>query len=153
MDARRAGVCPRRCSTSVSTTLGARLEGEVPLPTAALAMKRGNVAMEALAPNETGSVAPGKGAPSSAGKAAPAAGPLGTIAVSSDTVTTSSPLAFLALSVGMTTSSAFLFREESSSATTGGTLATDGWPIFFAPVLQLYRVSKRDLNTMKDRHR
>src|SRR3954468_16017700 len=134
-------------------TPGARLEGEVPLATAAFAMKRGNVAMEAPAPKETGSVAPGKGAPSSAGKVAPAACSFGAIAVSSDTVMTSSPLAFLALSAGTTTSSAFLFREGSSSATTGGTLATDGWPIFFAPVLQLYRVSKRDLNTTKDRHR
>src|SRR4051812_43953800 len=105
-------------------------------------MKRGNIAIEAPAPKEAGSAAPSKGAPSLVGKAAAATGSLGAIAVSSDTVTTSSPLAFLALSAGTKTSSAFLFREGSSSATTGGTLATDGWPIFLAPVLQFNRVSK-----------
>src|SRR3954466_13055034 len=135
----------------IGDPIGAWLKGEVPLAVAALAMKRGNVAMEAPAPKEAGSAAPSKGAPSMVGKAASATASLGAVAVSSDTVTTSSPLAFLALSAGTTTSSAFLFREGSSSAMTGGTLATDGWPIFFAPVLQLYRVSKSDPNTMKDK--
>ena len=114
-------MCPRRCSTSASATPGARLEGEVPLAVAALAMKRGNVAIEAPAPKEAGSAAPGEGAPSFAGKASSVTGSLGATAVSSETVTTSSPLAFLALSAGATTSSAFHFQEGSSSLTTGGT--------------------------------
>src|SRR3954469_15603732 len=105
-------------------------------------MKRGKVAMDAPAPKEAGSSIPGEEAPSLIVKAASAAGSLGAIVVSSDTVTTSSPLAFLALSVGAATSSAFLFREGSSSLTTGGTLATVGWPIFFTPVLQINCVSK-----------
>ena len=128
-------MCPRRCSTSTSVTPGARLEGEVPLAVADLAMKRGNVAMEAPAPKETVSVTPGEGAPSFVGTAASIAGSFGATAVSSEIVTTSSPLVFLALSAGAMTSSAFLFREGSSSLTTGGTLATVGWLIFFAPVL------------------
>src|SRR3954467_6372136 len=134
-DARRAGVCPRCCSTSVSATPGARLEGVVPLAVAALATKRGKDAMDAPAPKEAGSAIPGEEVPSLITEATPAAGSLGAIVVSSDTVTTSSLLAFLALPVGAATSSAFLFQEGSSSATTGGTLATDGWPIFLTPVL------------------
>src|SRR3954466_6231894 len=126
----------------IGDPIGAWLEGEVPLAVAALAMKRGNVAMEAPTPKEAGSAAPGEGAPSLVGKAASATGSLGAIAVSSDTVPASSPLAFLALSAGMTTSFAFLFWEVSSSVMTGGTLAIDGWPMFLAPVLQLDRVSK-----------
>src|SRR4051812_17247277 len=98
--------------------------------------------MDAPAPKEAGSAIPGEDPPSLIVKAASATGSLGAIAVSSDTVTTSSPLAFLALSAGTTTSSAFLFREGSSSRTTGGTLAMGGWPIFLAPVLQVDRVSK-----------
>src|SRR4051812_41841850 len=105
-------------------------------------MKRGKVAVDAPAPKETGSATPGEEAPSLIFKAAPVAGSLGAIVVSSDTVTTSSPLAFLALSMGAATSSAFLFQEGSSSATTGSTLATDGWPIFLTPVLQIDYMSK-----------
>src|SRR4051812_17029297 len=98
--------------------------------------------MDAPAPKEAGSAIPGEDPPSLIVKAASATGSLGAIVVSSDTVTTSSPLAFLALSVGAPTSSAFLFREGSSSVTTGGTLATDGWPIFLTPVLQIDYMSK-----------
>ena len=146
-------MCPRHCSTSASVTPGAQLDGEVPLAVADLAMKRGNVAMEAPAAKETGSVTPGEGAPSFVGTAASIAGSFGAITVSSEIMTTSSPLALLALSAGTTTSSAFLFRAGYSSLTTGGTLATVGWPIFFVPVLKINPVSKTVQAAMKDKGR
>src|SRR4051812_23431848 len=136
-DARRAGVCPRHYSTSISTTLGVWLVGIAPLDVAALAMKRGKVAADAPAPLGVGSVTPGEETVSLFFKATSAAvgGSLGATAVSSETVTTSLPFALLALYAGAATSLAFLFREGSSSVTTGGTLAREGWPIFLTPVL------------------
>ena len=152
-DARRASVCPRRWSTSASATPGAWLEGEVPLAAAALVMKRGKVAIEAPAPKEVGSAVPGNGAPSFVDAAASVAGPAGAAAVSSEIVTMSSPLAFLLPSAAATTSSAFLLREGSSSLTTGGTLATVGWPILFTPVLFNNHVSNIIRAAMEDKGR
>src|SRR4051812_49709005 len=104
---------------------------------AALAIKRGKVVVDAPAQRGAGSAIPGEEISSLVFKAASVAvgGSLRAAVVSSETVTTSSPLAFLALSAGAATSLAFLFREVSSSATTSGTLATDGWPIFLTQVL------------------
>src|SRR3954463_3960931 len=152
-DARRAGVCPRRWSTSASAIPGAWLKGEVPLAAAALAMKRGKVAIEAPASKEVGSAVPGKGAPSFVDAAASVTGPAGATAVSSEIVTTSSPLAFLPPSAGTMTSSAFLLREGSSSLMTGGTLATVGWPILFTPVLYINHVSNIIRAAIQDKGR
>src|SRR4051812_4932976 len=102
------------------------------LAVAALAMKRGNVAADVAMPLGAGSDTSGGAATSLVFEATSAAvgGSLGVTIVSSETVTTSSPFSLLAPSAGAATSSVFLFREVSSSVTTGGTLATEGWPIF-----------------------
>src|SRR3954463_11740059 len=146
-DASNAGVCPRRWSTSASAAPGAWLEGATPLAVAALVTKRGKGAIEAPAPREGASAVPGKEAPSFVDAAASTAGPAGATAVSSEIVTTSSPLAFLLPSAEATTSSAFLLREGSSSLAEEGTLATVGWPILFTLVLRINQVNKNNRNS------